>query len=101
MRAVFARHFFRRGHARAVDQRGQLAQRLRLLHGGQAIGLAGDVAAHESTADFARHGLAFVGLQVGHDHPAACSGQHARRAFAQTRRAACDDERPVFDLHVL
>src|SRR2546429_675247 len=86
-------------NACAVDQACQLAQAHGLVHHGLAIGFLAHVTFDEDATDLARHRLALVRLHVGNHHLAALGRQHARRAFAQPRGAARDDEYPVLDLH--
>jgi hypothetical protein len=99
VRAVLAHGLDGRRDAGAVDQAHQLAQRRGRGHHGLAVGFLADVALDEDAADLLGHGLAALDLQVGDDDLAAVGGQHARRAFAQARRAAGDDEDLACDVH--
>ena len=66
---------------------------------GLAVGLLADVALDEDAADLLGDRFAALDLQVGDDDLAAVRRQHARRAFAQARRAAGDDEDLACDVH--
>ncbi|MDT4884745.1 hypothetical protein FQZ97_1209160 [compost metagenome] len=99
MRAVFAHGLFGRRDAGAVDQAHELAQGQGLGDHGLAVGFAAHVAFDKRAADFLGDRFAFFGLHVGDHDGAAVGRQHARRAFAQTGRAAGDDEYLALNVH--
>jgi L-alanine-DL-glutamate epimerase-like enolase superfamily enzyme len=100
VRAILAHGLDGRRDAGTVDQAHQLAHAGGGGHRGLAVGFLADVALDEQAAYLVRHVLAGFYLQVGDHHLAAVSGQHARRAFAQARGAAGDDEDLACDIHV-
>ena len=101
MGAFLAHRLHGRGDARAVDEAHQLAHRDGRGHGSLAVGLLAHVAAHEAAAQLLGDGFSTLGLQVGDEHLAAVGREHARRAFAQARCAASDDEDFACDVHEL
>ena len=99
MRAVLADGLDRRRDAGAVDEAHQLAERDGLGDHALAVGLLAHVAPHEAAADLGRDGFAGLGLQIGDDDLGAVRREHARRAFAEARGAAGDDEYLACDFH--
>ena len=101
MRAVLADRLGRRRDAGAVDQADQLAERRR-ASATAAWPSASWLTSHltKRAADLGGERLAALGLQVGDDDLAAVRREHARRAFAEARGAAGDDEDLACDVHV-
>jgi hypothetical protein len=99
VRAVLAHGLGADGDACAIDQAHQLAAGQRRRHDGLGICFLRHIAAHEDAADLGRQRLTLVGLHIGHHHGGTGGGQHARRAFAQARGAAGDDEDLASDVH--
>ena len=83
------------------DELETLLEKLRYLSRGAdfVVGLLRHVALDIGATEFARQRLALVGLHVGHDDGGTLARQHARRAFAEPRSAAGDDEDFACDVH--
>jgi hypothetical protein len=88
------------GDAGAVDQAHQLAQRKGLGHHAWPSASLRHVALDEGAADLACASASPLSTCMSAiDDLAAFGGQHARRAFAQARGPAGDDEHLACDLH--